>query len=159
MKVQNLMTRKVYCVGKEQSLNDAAKLMWEHNCGSAPVVDQDNKVVSMITDRDIAMAAYINGNRLDAIPVSVAQSKHLISCQVDDEMDEVQRLMQTHQMHRIPVLDNKGEAVGIVSLNDIACAQKAGVKGLRAQDISDTLAAICGSIQKFNTPSPVAVQA
>lgn len=158
MKVQSLMTSKVYCVGNEQSLNDAAKLMWEHNCGSAPVVDRDNKVVGMITDRDIAMAAYINGNRLDAIPVSVAHSKHLVSCKVDDEMDDVQRMMQMHQMHRIPVLDKEGEAVGIVSLNDIACAQKAGVKGLRAQDVSDTLAAICGSIKKFSTQSPVTLK-
>ena len=159
MKVENIMTHDVFCVGSEQSMNDAAKLMWEHNFGSVPVTDEENRVVSMITDRDIAMAAYINGGSLNTLPVSVAQSQQLICCKPDDDIKDVQHLMQTHQKHRIPVVDDKGEPVGIVSLNDIACAFEAGIKGLKAQDVSSTLAAICGSIQKFNTPSAKTQQA
>jgi len=58
VKVENIMTSTVFCVGSGQSLNEAAQLMWEHNCGSLPVVDEDNQIVGMLTDRDIAMAAY-----------------------------------------------------------------------------------------------------
>ena len=156
MKVQNVMTTEVFCVGAAQSLNDAAQLMWEHDCGSAPVVDEDNQMVGMITDRDIAMAAYINGGSLNAIPVSVAQSKQIVCCKSDDEIGDVQHLMQMHQVHRIPVVDDSGTPVGIVSLNDIACAYKAGTRGLKAQDISNTLAAICSPMKKYSGPSSVA---
>jgi CBS domain-containing protein len=154
--VQNIMTTDVYCVGSTQSLNDAAQLMWEHNFGSAPVVDQYNQLVGVITDRDIAMAAYINGGSLNDIPVSVAQSQQVVCCKSDDEIDDVQHLMQKHQVHRIPVVDDKGQPVGIVSLNDIACAYKAGTRGLKARDISNTLAAICSPMKKYSGPGSVA---
>ena len=155
MKVRDIMTAEVFCVGSAQSLSDAARLMWEHNCGSAPVVDENNRMQGMVTDRDIAMAAYINGGSLNAIPVSVAQSKHIACCKPDDEIDDVQHMMQIHQVHRIPVVDSNCQPVGIVSLNDIACAYKAGTKGLKAQDISRTLAAICGPIKNYSGPSSV----
>lgn len=156
MKVENIMSTEVFCVGSAQSLNDAAQLMWEHNCGSAPVVDEDNQMVGMITDRDIAMAAYINGGSLSTIPVSVAQSKEIVCCKSDEEVDDIQYKMRTHQLHRIPVIDDHGQPVGIVSLNDIARAYKAGTKGLKAQDISTTLAAICSPMKKYSEPSSVA---
>ena len=155
MKVQNIMTAEVLCVGSAQSLKEAAQLMWEHNCGSAPVVDGNDKIVAMVTDRDIAMAAYINGCSLDAIPLTIAQSKEVVCCKPDDEIDDVQHIMQMHQVHRIPVIDDDSRPVGIVSLNDVACAYKAGTKGLKAQDISKTLAAICSPVKKFSGPSSV----
>jgi CBS domain-containing protein len=156
MKVQNVMTTEVFCVGDAQSLQDAAHLMWEHDCGSAPVVDDDNQIMGMITDRDIAMAAYVNGGSLKAIPVSLVQSKQVVCCKSGDEIDDVQHLMQMNQVHRIPVIDDTGQPVGIVSLNDIACAFKAGTKGLKAQDISNTLAEICSPMKKFSAPRSVA---
>jgi CBS domain-containing protein len=157
MKVQEIMATEVFCVVDEQSLKEAAKLMWEHDCGSAPVVDEDNLMVAMITDRDIAMAAYLNGGSLSAIPVALAQSDRVVCCKSDDEIDDVQHLMQMNQVHRIPVIDDRGHPVGIVSLNDIACAYKAGTEDLRAQDVSNTLAAICSPMKKGNAPSKVAV--
>jgi CBS domain-containing protein len=157
MKVQNIMSTEAFSVGSEQSLHDAARLMWEHNCGSAPVVNEDNQVVGMVTDRDIAMAAYLNGSCLSDIPVSVAQSKEVVCCKPDDEIDDVQYKMRTYQLHRIPVIDSNSQAVGIVSLNDIACAYKAGTKGVKAQDISMTLAAICNPMKQLSSvPKSVA---
>jgi len=145
MKVQDLMTKNVFCVAIDQSLNDAARLMWEHDCGCAPVVDGENHVVGMVTDRDIAMAAYINGNRLIDMPVSTTQSRELISCRPQDDLSTVQLKMQSNQVHRIPVLGENSEPVGMVSLNDIAVAYKSGVRAIKAKELSDTLAAICGS--------------
>lgn len=148
MKVSNVMTRQVFCVGNEQSLNDAARLMWEHDCGSVPVVDEDNLVVGMITDRDIAMAAYTKGSRLADIPVADVRSQQLVCCKADEDISEVQHLMRGHQLHRIPVVDEKSKPVGIVSLNDLALACQAGRKGIKAKDVSDTMAAICASMQE-----------
>jgi CBS domain-containing protein len=156
MKVESLMTRDVCCIDSGRSLNEAAQLMWQHNCGSVPVVDENNQVVGMITDRDIAMAAYINGNSLAAIPISIAQSKQLVCCEASDDIGEVEQMMQAHQVHRVPVIDKLGEPVGIISLNDIACAYKAGTRGIKAQDISDTLAAICSPMQAIGTSATVA---
>jgi len=156
MKVENIMTSTVFCVGSGQSLNEAAQLMWEHNCGSLPVVDEDNQIVGMLTDRDIAMAAYINGKTLSEIPVSTAHSQELVCCQKGDDISDVQHMMQGHQVHRIPVIGDGGEAIGIVSLNDLALAYKAGTRQIKAKDISDTLAAICGPSKVAGTPTAVA---
>ena len=147
MKVSDVMTKQVFCVGCEKSLNDAAQLMWDRDCGSAPVVNDDNQVVAMITDRDIAMAAYISGNRLVDIPLADVQSHQLVCCKADDDISEVQDLMQGHQLHRIPVVDDQTRPVGIVSLNDLALACKSGLRGIKAKDVSDTVAAICGSMR------------
>lgn len=156
MKVENIMTSTVFCVGSGQSLNEASQLMWEHNCGSLPVVDEDNQIVGMLTDRDIAMAAYINGKTLSEIPVSTAHSQELVCCQKGDDISDVQHMMQGHQVHRIPVIGDRGEPLGIVSLNDIARAYKAGTRQIKAKDISDTLAAICGPSKVAGTPTAVA---
>lgn len=155
MKAKNIMTENVCCVGNSQSLKDAAQIMWEHNCGSVPVVNEANETVGMITDRDIAMAAYINGNSLDNISVSTAQSSQLTCCGVNDDISKVESMMQVHQVHRIPVLGKQREPVGIISLNDIARAYKAGTKGITAQDVSDTLAAICSPTQENQPISAV----
>lgn len=155
MKVSDVMTKQVFCVGCEKSLNDAAQLMWDHNCGSIPVVDEDNMVVAMVTDRDIAMAAYLNGNRLADIPLADVQSQQLVCCKADDDISEVQDLMQGHQLHRIPVIDDQSKPLGIVSLNDLALACKSGGRGIKSKDISDTVAAICGRMREQNAASEV----
>ena len=68
MKVKTLMNKTVYSLGPDQNLRDAAQLMWEHDCGWAPVLDQNGIVEATITDRDIAMAAFLNDSRLADIP-------------------------------------------------------------------------------------------
>jgi len=148
VKVQEVMTRNVFCIGEAHSLNDAAQLMWEHNCGSVPVINEDREVVAMITDRDIAMAAYTQGRCLADIPLETTQSQQLVCCKPEDDIREVQHMMRTHQLHRIPVVNDKLEPVGIVSLNDIAGVCQSGSPQIKPKDVSDTLAAICSSVQQ-----------
>ena len=146
MKVQDLMTKHVYCVSTDQSLNDAAHLMWQHNCGSVPVVDKENRVVGMVTDRDIAMAAYINGKCLSDMPISKTQPRQLICCKPEDDIRTVEELMQLYQLHRLPVVGDNSEPLGIVSLNDLAVAYKSGVREIKPKDLSETLSAICSTL-------------
>ena len=75
MKIQNLMTRDVRTCRREDVLVEAARIMWENDCGSVPVVDAQRHVVGMITDRDICMAAYTRGQRLADMTVESAMSK------------------------------------------------------------------------------------
>ena len=77
MKVQDVMTRNVAACGVDESLNRAAQLMWECDCGSIPVLDASGSVCGMLTDRDICMAAYTQGLPLTQIPVRNVMSPHL----------------------------------------------------------------------------------
>lgn len=156
MKIQDLMTQNVYCISTDQSLNDAAHLMWEHNFGCVPVVDGENRVVGMVTDRDIAMAAYINGNCLADIPVSATQSRQVVACKPDDDINSVEKLMQAHQLHRVPVVGDHGEPMGIVSLNDFAVAYRSGVRSIKPKDLCDTLSAICSTVSNAMPAQAVA---
>ncbi len=82
MKVEQLMTRDVKVCGDLDTLNRAAELMWESDCGCIPIisVNGDSSVIGVVTDRDIAMAAYTQGKQLWAIPVTEAMAQKVIAC-------------------------------------------------------------------------------
>jgi CBS domain-containing protein len=94
--------------------------MWEHNCGCLPVVDAAGKTVSVITDRDICMAAYTQGRPLCEIPVRSAMSRALHACAPTDSVAAAEKLMAEKQVRRLPVIDREDQLVGILSLHDIA---------------------------------------
>ena len=79
MNVGELMSRDVRTCATSDSLNDAARIMWEADCGCAPVVEADGTVVGMITDRDICMAAYTQGRRLMQMTVESTASKNVVT--------------------------------------------------------------------------------
>ena len=113
MKVNDVMTKTVYQVSADQTLNDAARLMWDHDCGWLPVVDDHEQVVAALTDRDIAMAAFLNGQCLSELPVAKAQSQTLLTCRPTDGIDQAEKLMQLHRIRRLPVIDKAGHLVGV----------------------------------------------
>ena len=147
LKAQDIMTQTLFTIRNNQTLNDAAQLMWEHDCGWLPVVDESNCVVAALTDRDIAMAAFLNGQPLSELPVSIAQSRALVACSPQDSIARVEEIMQSHRVRRLPVIDNSDALVGVVSLNDLAMPYKVSRKGSAAIPLSDTLAAICSHEQ------------
>lgn len=150
MKVEQVMTRGVrVCVG-DDSLNRVAQMMWEGDCGCLPVitVNGEGKVVGMITDRDVAMAAYTQGKPLAAIGVSSAMSREVVFCQAGDDIEQAEAAMRAAQVRRLPVVDAAGKLVGIVSLNDIArAAEREAAAGRRRQitatGVVATLSAVC----------------
>nr|WP_293385725.1 CBS domain-containing protein [Natronospirillum sp.] len=138
------MTSEVRAINAEESLQEAAKMMWEGDCGALPVINNENRVIGMITDRDIAMAAFIQGCLLGDIPVGESMSKNLVTTGIDDDLSAAETLMQVHQLRRLPVLDRKQHLVGILSLNDIARSYyKDGGKQVKANEVADTLASVC----------------
>ncbi len=118
MKVQDAMTRNVTACHENDSLNYAAQLMWECDCGAIPVLDGNDVVCGMITDRDVAMAAYTQGLALQEIPVRTAMSTVVHSCSADDTIESALALMQKNRVHRIPVTDG-GRPVGMLALSDL----------------------------------------
>jgi len=120
MKIERIMTREVRSIGPEESLHTAARIMWENDCGCLPVVDEDGRVLAMLTDRDVCMAAWSRNRPLAELPVRGAMSGHLITCSPGDPPAAAQRLMQEHQVRRLPVTDATGRLLGLLSLNDLA---------------------------------------
>ncbi len=120
MKVSELMTRHVTTCLATDSLNRAAQIMWERRCGSVPIVDGSERVVGMVTDRDVSMAAYTQGRRLDDIAITLAMSHPVWTCPASATAEEAESLMMAHGVHRLAVVDTEGRLAGVVSLDDIA---------------------------------------
>jgi CBS domain-containing protein len=120
MKVAELMSRPVETCRLQDSLNLAAQRMWDHDCGSVPVVDDNGIPLGMVTDRDICMAAYTQGKPLSAIAVSTAMSHAIYTCAPTDSVAAAEKLMAAKQVRRLPVVDKDGRLVGLLSLHDIA---------------------------------------
>lgn len=145
MNASDVMTNTVFCCSANDSVERAAQVMWEHDCGALPVIDADSRVVGMITDRDICMAAYTQGGPLSQIPVARAMAKQVHGVRDTDTLEAVETLMRQAQIRRVPVLDGGRKIKGILSMNDLARhAQRPGRKsdGLGADNIVQTLAAI-----------------
>ena len=146
MKLRDFMTQGVHTVRANDTLQTAAGKMWEHDCGSLPVVNEQGRVIAMITDRDACMAAYTQGKPLADIPVSTAMSHGVITCHLEDTPFAAERAMRERQIRRLPIIDDAGRLVGIVSLNDIvleAVANTFDTGDLNVDEMATTFAAIC----------------
>ncbi len=120
MYINTIMSSSAVTCHAEDSLETAARLMWEHDCGAIPIVDNDGALVSIITDRDVCMAAYINGRPLRELSVSSSMAKQVYRCQADDSMETAEQLMRANQVRRLPVVDSYNRPIGMISLGDIA---------------------------------------
>jgi CBS domain-containing protein len=118
MKVSEVMTSDVQTVTPDQSAREAANFMLRAEAGSIPVTEGD-KVVGMITDRDIAVRGVAVGRGPDT-PVRELMTDHIICARRDDDVDDVARRMSEEQVRRLPVLDDDDRLCGIVSLGDLA---------------------------------------
>lgn len=118
MRVNEAMTTDVKVVNPNQSIHDAARIMAECNFGSLPV-GEDDRLVGMITDRDIAIRAVAAGKSPDT-PVREVMSRDVKYCFEDDDIDSVAQNMGEEQLHRLVVLSKEKRLVGIVALADIA---------------------------------------
>lgn len=119
LSVREIMTETVACCSPDDPLNAAARQMWEHDCGAVPVVEA-GKLVGMITDRDICMAAYTQGRPLTAIAIREVMARHVHSCRATDTLERAASLMADARVRRLPVVDAEHHLLGIVSLADIA---------------------------------------
>ncbi len=149
MKVKRLMITQVGSCPSHENLKRAAQVMCELDCGCIPIIDPDSKVVGMLTDRDICMAAYKKGRVLGEIPVSSAMSREVHGCLPEDDLTVAELIMGNKRVRRLPVIDNEGRLVGLLSLTDIArrAAKEEGkkrvLKGLKPTEVAHTLAGIC----------------
>jgi CBS domain-containing protein len=141
MKVQDIMTADVETCGPASDLGHAATIMWKRDCGSVPVVDNERKVVGMITDRDICMAVSTRNKLASQIKVSEVISGKVYACAPDDDVRAALETMQSAQLRRLPVVDNDGTLHGILSINDVVLHSARGrsKKHVSHRDVMATL--------------------
>jgi CBS domain-containing protein len=147
MKIETWMTREVLACRPETRLDEAARLMWENDCGCLPVVDAEDRVVGIVTDRDVLMGAYTQGRALADLAVSTCMTHGAMAALPSDDVVEVIRMMGDRQVRRIPVVDEQRKLVGLVSLNDLArrtteIEEPAVSKSLRTR-LFEALACVC----------------
>ena len=118
MKISELMTTEVQTVGADQTIREAAGFMLRAEAGSIPVTDGD-RVIGIITDRDIAVRGVAEG-RDHATLVRDVMSDGVVCARDDDDVEEVAERMSREQVRRLPVLDAEERLVGIISLGDLA---------------------------------------
>jgi len=133
MKVSEIMTRDVFLASPGQKLREVAAEM-EKRDGVLPVGDKD-RLVGMITDRDIAVRAISHGLGPEA-SVRDVMSAEVKYCFEDDEIDDLAQNMAVEQIRRLPVLDDKKRLVGIVSLCDLATCRNGRATGVALSGIS-----------------------
>ena len=119
MRVHDVMTRGVECIAPERTLREAAERMKTLDVGALPVCDND-RLVGIVTDRDITVRAVSSGRDPQQNCVRDVMTPQIFYCFEDQEAEEAAQLMRDKQVRRLPVLNREKRLVGIVSLGDLA---------------------------------------
>ena len=142
MPIHNLMTRDVAMVTPRDSVQYAARLMRDEDCGAIPVVNGRKQLVGMVTDRDITVRLVADGYDVNHALVSDCMTDEAFACHVGDSVRECMSVMSRHQIRRLPIVDDNDRVVGIVSQADLARCADRSRRGKRAftdlvEDISE----------------------
>jgi CBS domain-containing protein len=133
MEVREVMTSNVRMATPEQSISESARIMAECDSGVVPVYEHD-RLVGMVTDRDIVVRAVANDLSPDT-PVRAVMSQEVLYCYEDEDVEQVAKNMATNQIRRLPVLNRSKRLVGIVSIGDLS-------KSVRPQATGEAIAEI-----------------
>ncbi len=135
MRVSEAMTRDVRVANPDQTIREAAQMMAELDAGALPVGEQD-RLVGMITDRDIAVRAVAHGKAPDT-RIREVMTDDVKYCFDDDDVEDVARNMADIQVRRLPVVNRDKRLVGIVAIADIAAGEEPEVVGEAVTGISE----------------------
>lgn len=119
MKVRDIMTQGAVCCGPGTNVGEAVELMWKRNCGILPVVGADGKLQGVVTDRDICIAMGTRNRLPGQLTIAEIATKRVSTCGPNDEIHEALLTMSERQVRRLPVVDERGTPVGILSMDDI----------------------------------------
>ncbi len=136
MHVQEIMTADPTCCGPDTSLQEAAKMMADEDCGCLPVVDQDMKPLGTITDRDITCRTVAEGKNPLDLTVADCMTSPVISVSSDSDIEECCKLMEDNQLRRLLVVDESGGCCGIVAQADIALKASPQMSGDLVKEVS-----------------------
>lgn len=143
MKISDCMTSPARVCGIDETCNDAARMMWDGDCGFVVVTDRAGRVAGVVTDRDLCMGAWTSGRSLADVPVARVMTTAVRTVRAGEDIATALTAMAEQQVHRLPVVAADGSLCGVVSLTDIVRSSAVG---------SDMLV---GSIAKIAMPRKV----
>jgi CBS domain-containing protein len=117
---QDVMTPDPACCTPETPLDQIAKMMAQSDCGEIPVIDPAEHPIGVVTDRDIVCRVVAEGKNPMAYTAEICMSQPVVTVRSDAPLDHVIATMEQHQLRRVPVVDQRGRCVGIVSQADVA---------------------------------------
>jgi len=121
MKVKEMMHKGVEWVSPDTSVETLAKKMLQHDVGALPIGEND-RLIGMVTDRDIAMRAVAKGKDVSMLTARDVMTKNVIWCRDNENVDDAARKMEEKRIRRLPVIDDHKRMVGMLSLGDISHA-------------------------------------
>lgn len=142
MRVKDVMTRTPAYCSPETNLGAAVEVMWNRNCGMLPVVNDQEKVVGVITDRDLCIALGTRNRLPGEMVVGEILSGELISCRSDEDAHSALARMAKARVRRLPAISAGGMLEGIVSIDDIVLRMEPGRpmgEGVSAEEVLSTL--------------------
>jgi len=121
MRIQDIMTKDPRCVTPDATVREAAQVMSREDVGMVPVVERntDKRLIGVVTDRDIAIRCVAEGKDGTCRVRDVMSSDDLATCSQGDDVDAVMEAMRSEKVRRIPIVDERGSLVGIVSQADV----------------------------------------
>jgi CBS domain-containing protein len=134
--IRDIMTSNPCTIDAEQSVAYAAKMMRDEDVGLAPIVE-DDKLIGMLTDRDIAIRVVAEGRDPGQVKVRDVASKQVVTIDPQQDLDEALRIMAKHQVRRLPVVEEDGQLVGVVAQADIAREGDDKKTGKLVEEISE----------------------
>jgi CBS domain-containing protein len=156
MKVREIMTTNPKACTPTTTLSEAAGLMWDEDCGVLPVVADGGRIVGLITDRDICMAAALKNRNLSNIAVDEVISGKVHSTTAEADVQTALGIMREQKIRRLAVVGDDQTLEGIVSMNDIvlnAEENKGKKSAISYADVVNTYKAICGHRHPLPQPA------
>lgn len=144
MRVREIMTRDVVACQEHDTMDRAVEIMMGKDCGCVPVVDEQDRVVGIITDRDICLIVHATNQKPSELFVRGGMAPRVECCKPEDSVDEVERKFRERQLRRLPVVDADGRLVGILAMADLVRAAAQRKRPISAAEVFKTFASICG---------------
>jgi CBS domain-containing protein len=136
-KVREVMTDRPRCVSPETPISEAARLMKSEDVGLLPILEGE-KVTGVVTDRDIVIQAVAEEKDPRGMPVREVASRELVTIGPEENLSEALHLMASHQVRRLPVVDDDNRLVGILAQADVAMGANEKAVGEMVEEISRT---------------------
>lgn len=134
-KVSDVMTARPRAVSPDTPVSQVAELMESEDIGAIPILDGD-QLAGMITDRDIVIRAVAKGKDPRGMPAREISSREVVTVRPDSNLSDALELMASHQVRRLPVVDEDNRLIGVVSQADIALAAREKAVGEMVEEIS-----------------------
>jgi CBS domain-containing protein len=157
MKVRAVMTESPAFCSSETNLGAVGEIMWNNNCGFLPVLSPEQKVVGVLTDRDMCIALATRNQLPGEITAQQVSSGTVYSCQVEDDLSIALTTMSEKGIRRLPVLDEAGKLSGILSVDDVVVYADSKNNGeLSSKDLIQILKKLYSSQRKTQAKAATA---